>query len=56
MPSVQRSQNFQEQMVPFCVKCLMTCANEAGFCTVLGHRGPFQAPDTLCSLLSGGTQ
>lgn len=42
--------------MPFCMKCLMMCANEEGFYTVLGHRGPFQAPGKLYSLISGGTQ
>lgn len=46
-PYVQRSQRFQEQMVPFCMKCLMMCANEAGVSAVLGHRGPLQDPGTL---------
>lgn len=46
-PYVQRSQRFQEQMVPFCMKCLMMCASEAGVSAVLGHRGPLQNPGTL---------
>lgn len=55
-PYVQRSQHFQEQMAPFCMKHLMMCANEAGVYAVLGRRGPLQAPGTLCALLSGRAQ